>query len=390
MSFFSSTTSTPAGFGARTGAIATPTTASKVTGEQDQEVTPGPTDGVSALSFSPAADFLAVASWDNHVRIYRIDKANPQPVSPWQQYTHEAPVLDVCWSGDGAKVISVGADKVARCFDMNTNTPTVVAQHDQPIRCVRWLNACGGVLVTAGWDKQLKIWKLDPQPNQVQMLNLPERAYSMDVCGSNVVVAMAERGVLAFRLEENGQITPLSEHTSPLKYQTRSVAALPDGDGYALGGVEGRVAVQYFHDPPDKDGKCKKFAFKCHRRAHTDHPDVPRNESHLFPVNAIAFNVHGTFATGGGDGSINFWCKQSRTRLKTFETKGPTNAPKELFKTNPNRVPISAIAFNRDATIFAYAVSYDWHKGYQGANPENKVFIQPVNYEDVKKRPPKA
>ena len=62
----------------------------------------------------------------------------------------------------------------------------------------------------------------------------------------------------------------------------------------------------------------KKFAFKCHRRAHTDHPDVPRNESHLFPVNMIAFNVHGTFATGGGDGSINFWCKQSRTRLKSM------------------------------------------------------------------------
>lgn len=43
---------------------------------------------------------------------------------------------------------------------------------------------------------------------------------------------------------------------SPLKYQTRSIAALPDGDGFALGGTEGRVAVHYFHDPPDpKDGK---------------------------------------------------------------------------------------------------------------------------------------
>ncbi len=32
-----------------------------------------------------------------------------------------------------------------------------------------------------------------------------------------------------------------------------------------------------------------------------------------------------------------------------------------------------------------------WHKGYQGAGwVEPKVYIQPVNYEDVKKRPPKA
>ena len=117
---------------------------------------------------------------------------------------------------------------------------------------------------------------------------------------------------------------------SPLKFQTRSIAALPDGDGYALGGTEGRVAVHYFHDPPDpKDGKVyvptrasstnhsKKFAFRCHRRANADHPDVPRNETQLYPVNGIVFNSQGTFATGGGDGSISFWCKASRTRLKS-------------------------------------------------------------------------
>ncbi|PWN50013.1 WD40 repeat-like protein [Violaceomyces palustris] len=393
LSFFGSTTTT-GGFGSRpTGAanVATTTTAAKVTGEQDQEVIPPPNDGVSALSFSPTADFLAVASWDTFVRIYRIDKSSPQPVSPWQQYQHEGPVLDVCWSQDGAKVISGGADKVARCFDMNTNQSAVVAQHNEPIRCVRWCRALGGVLVTGSWDKTVKIWKLDPQPNLVQTVNLPEKCYAMDVCGNIVIAAMAERLIIAFAVEENGTLRPIIEqHQSPLKYQTKSVVALPDGDGYALGGVEGRVAVQYFNDVPDKDGKVKKFAFKCHRRANADHPDVPRNENHLFPVNAIAFNVHGTFATGGGDGSINFWCKQSRTRLKTFETKGPINAPKELFKTNPNRLPISAIAFNADATIFAYAISYDWHKGYQGANPENKVYIQPVNPEDIKKRPPKA
>ena len=37
-----------------------------------------------------------------------------------------------------------------------------------------------------------------------------------------------------------------------------------------------------------------------------------------------------------------------------------------LFKTNPNRLPVTAIAFNMDASIFAYALGYDWHKGYQG------------------------
>ena len=54
-------------------------------------------------------------------------------------------------------------------------------------------------------------------------------------------------------------------------------------------------------------------------------------------------------------------------------------APKELFKTNPNRLPVTAIAFNADASIFAYALGYDWHKGYQNATNEAHIFI-PVSY----------
>lgn len=65
-------------------------------------------------------------------------------------------------------------------------------------------------------------------------------------------------------------------------------------------------------------------------------------------------------------------------------------APKEVFKTNQNRLPVTAIAFNRDATVFAYALGYDWHKGYTQATNEAHVFIHPVNPEDIKKRPPKV
>lgn len=32
--------------------------------------------------------------------------------------------------------------------------------------------------------------------------------------------------------------------TSPLKWQTRTIAVFPDAGGYALGSIEGRVAIQ--------------------------------------------------------------------------------------------------------------------------------------------------
>ena len=54
--------------------------------------------------------------------------------------------------------------------------------------------------------------------------------------------------------------------------------------------------------------------------------------------------------------------------------------------------PISASAFNHTGSIFAYAVSYDWHKGYQFANPPNtpnKIFLHATKEEEIKRRPKK-
>ena len=38
-------------------------------GDKDVEIPEPPTDSISSLSFSPQADYLAIGSWDNSVRI---------------------------------------------------------------------------------------------------------------------------------------------------------------------------------------------------------------------------------------------------------------------------------------------------------------------------------
>jgi WD40 repeat protein len=46
----------------------------------------------------------------------------------------------------------------------------------------------------------------------------------------------------------------------------------------------------------------------------------PRDDlkAQLFSVNAISFHpVHGTFSTAGSDGTISFWDKTNKTRLKS-------------------------------------------------------------------------
>jgi mRNA export factor len=50
--------------------------------------------------------------------------------------------------------------------------------------------------------------------------------------------------------------------------------------------------------------------------------------------------------------------------------------------------PITATAFNRNGSIFAYTVSYDWHKGHSGMVPNhpNKIMLHACKDDEVKKR----
>ena len=139
-------------FNARAGATTNGCDLSK-----DIEVPAGPADSVSALAFSPVSNHLAVSSWDNGVRIYEVG----QGVQGRASYEHQAPALDVCWSRDGTKVFSGGIDNAGRMYDVQTGTPSQVAQHDGPIKATRFTDMHGGLLVTASWDKKIKVNSLE-------------------------------------------------------------------------------------------------------------------------------------------------------------------------------------------------------------------------------------
>ncbi|THH18128.1 hypothetical protein EW146_g2802 [Bondarzewia mesenterica] len=336
------------------------------TAEKDIEVIDPPPDSISSLSFSPLADYLAVGSWDNNVRIYEVG-ANGQTQGK-AMYGHQGPVLSLCWNKEGNKLISGGCDNTARLFDIQTGQSQQVAQHDAPVKAVKWIDTPqGGILATGSWDKTLKYWDLRT-PNPISTVQLPERCYTFDVVYPLLVVGTAERHIQIFNLSSS-PTTPYKTMISPLKWQTRVVSCFPTSNGFTIGSVEGRVAIQYVDD---KDAG-NNFSFKCHRRDQ----GPTKDQSLVYAVNDITFHpVHGTFSTCGSDGTINFWDKDARSRLKTFD---------------PCPAPISATAFNRNGTIFAYAISYDWSKGHSGATPgtPNKVMLHATKDDEVKKRPSK-
>jgi len=42
-------------------------------------------------------------------------------------------------------------------FDITTGQTTQVAQHDAPIKVVKWVDAQAGILATGSWDKTIKV-----------------------------------------------------------------------------------------------------------------------------------------------------------------------------------------------------------------------------------------
>lgn len=196
-------------------------------------------------------------------------------------------------------------------------------------------------------------------------INLPERCYCADVDYPMAIVGTAGRGLIVYSLENKP--TEFKRTESPLKYQHRTVAIFKDKKktptGYALGSIEGRVAIQYVSPTNPKDN----FTFKCHRVNGT------QGYQDIYAVNDIAFHpIHGTLATVGSDGTFSFWDKDARTKLKSSETMDQS---------------ITKCCFNANGQIFAYAVGYDWSKGHEYYNAAKKtyIYLRPC-YEELKPR----
>jgi mRNA export factor len=64
----------------------------------------------------------------------------------------------------------------------------------------------------------------------------------MDVAYPLLVVGTAERHISIFNL--TNPTAPYKTIVSPLKWQTRTVSCFPSSNGFAVGSVEGRVAIQ--------------------------------------------------------------------------------------------------------------------------------------------------
>lgn len=136
---------------------------------------------------------------------------------------------------------------MAKLYDVATGQAVQVAAHEEPVRVVRFINPGNNaeMLVTGSWDKKIKYWDLRaPQP--VATLDMPDRVYTMDVQQGLLVAGTANRHIAIVNLAQ--PTTIYKSMQSPLKWQTRVISCFPNATGFAVGSIEGRVAIQHVEE----------------------------------------------------------------------------------------------------------------------------------------------
>lgn len=355
-----------------------------------------PSDAISSLRFSPSDTKLLVGSWDRTLSVYQRSEDGSAPFVLEKRVQCRAPVLDVCWGADESVAYCVGLDHDVRRVDLSNgeSEQTVLSTHEQPSNKVAF-NQKHGLLLSTGWDDVLHIHNIAlAEGRSFVRVRLPSKPFAMSLTEDRAIIAMAERKMSVYDLlalktitdqtsdaraggdSELGEVavhevTPWQTRESNLKFMTRAVAAMPDGTGFATSSIEGRVAVEWF----EADKAADTYAFKCHRQTAMQ-PGEDGTEIEVdivYPVNALAFNkVHGTFATGGGDGVIAFWDAQTKRRVRQYQKLAAS---------------VAALDFSADGKHLAIGVSPGFEDGSEDSETDQsmvKVVVRELSDNEAK------
>lgn len=339
--------------------------------KQSYELPGYPTESISRLCWCGERNLLSAGSWDKTVRVWAIQGSHQ--AQPLAMFNHTQPVLDSSFTNDGRVLFAGGCDNQVKAYDLsmgNNQQGQLVATHDRPVSGIAWCDPLQ-VLITVSWDGCVKFW--DGKQDKPVFLYSGRKVNCFDMKYPYLAVADTDNKINIWDMTKMTQIntTPMQVVMSNLKLQIRSISLFQDTTkpGFVSVEVAGRCGVQYF----DKTGKepSDDFAFRCHR---ITGPNPGQDK--IFAVNSVDVNVrYNTLATSGSDGTIVFWDKDNKQRLKAFDSVN---------------WPIVDGKFHPQGLMFAYAISYDWSKAYDPQlirDVPNKVYLHQLTDEDIRPRP---
>jgi cell cycle arrest protein BUB3 len=248
------------------------------------------------------------------------------------------------------------------------------------------LSPAHNLLISSSWDKTLHIHLLTSPSRPQSTIRLPAKPFCISASPSKLIVAMSARQIHIYDLSElslkasehssaggGGDLTvePYQRRESSLKFMTRAVACMPDDAGFASSSIEGRIAVEWFDDSPES--QARKYAFKCHRQASLDD-----GIDTVYPVNALVFHpVHGTFASGGGEGVVAVWDALAKRRIRQYGQWGGAKA-----------TSVASVDFSADGRLLAVGTSpmFDGEKEVGDGDGEIRVTVRELGEGEVRSK----
>lgn len=316
-----------------------------------RELVSPPEDAISKARFSLHSNKLLVSSWDSTVTLYDVDE-NVVRV----KFSHPTQPLDCCFLDD-FNGLSGGSDGTVRRYNFSTEKEDILGKHEALVNCVEFSEVTGQI-ITGSWDKSLRFWDARVadgiERSSVDKCEQPAIVECMSLVGYYLVVASGTTTINVYDLRNLSR--PMQERTSPLKYKTVCICCYPNHLGYAIGSVDGRVALEFFD--LSESFQAKSYAFRC----------VPKSRSARCSlsaaVNAIEYHPnYGTFATGDNDGYCLTWDGEKKRMLYQY-LRYPSS--------------IASLSYNRDGQLLAVASSYTY-QGDEKMDETTHIFIENVN-----------
>lgn len=346
------------------------------------EIPNPPTDAISSVRFAPDGTSLLVSSWDSTIQVYQRSEEGYKHSTSVQC---DAPILDVCWGADSSTFFAVGIDHDVAKYSVHdgAESKVVMSSHNQAANKIAYSKE-HDMLISTSWDETMHIH--NPNNNAFVPVKLTAKPFAISLTADRLVVAMAERHVHVYDLSalrdliaqagsteamrEPLVVEPWQQRLSNLKFMTRDIACMPDGTGFSTGSIEGRVSVEFFDPALEKEA----YAFKCHR-VKTEEVDENGEEivEIIHPVNAIAYHpIHGTFATGGGDGVVAFWDAKTKRRIRQYPRL---------------EASVAALDFSSDGKSLAITVSPGFEEGKEEEEADPglvKVYVRQLGDSEAK------